>query len=180
VTKKGKREKGKGKREKGEGRMAAKSGIDRFLDAQNGGEFETALAEIQAGRKLGHWIWYVFPQLGGLGHSHMSQVYGIRDRDEAVEYLRHPILRSRLQAITSAVAAHVGRGVRLEQLLGSSIDAQKLVSSLTLFGSVATNLETVGDTDIRAFSALTDEILTAAQEQGYSRCRYTLDRLGKR
>lgn len=160
--------------------MRARTGIARFVDAQAGGEFESALAEIEGGRKLGHWIWYIFPQLAGLGHSHMSQVYGIRDRDEAVEYLGHPVLRSRLEAITLAAAQHVRRGVRLDRLMGSSIDAQKLVSSLTLFGSVARSLQATLDADLRAFATVTDEILAAAEGQGYSKCRYTLDLLDER
>ena len=159
--------------------MRTRTGIDRFLNAQGAGEFESALAEVESGRKLGHWIWYIFPQLAGLGHSHMSQVYGIRDRDEAVEYLRHPILRSRLQAIASAAATHIRQGVRLERLMGSSIDARKLVSSLTLFGGLATSLHAAGDEDVEAIATVSEEILTAAERQGYPRCRYTLESLGQ-
>ena len=65
--------------------------LERFVTAQANGEFDTALAEMRAGRKRSHWIWHVFPQIAGLGSSHMSQTYAIRDRDEAVAYLRHPV-----------------------------------------------------------------------------------------
>ena len=88
--------------------------LARFVDAQSGGEYEAALAEMKAGRKQSHWIWYVFPQIAGLGMSHMSQLYAIRDRDEAVAYLRHPVLSARLLEITTAVAEHVQR-FRLRQ-----------------------------------------------------------------
>src|SRR5687767_15099659 len=110
------------------------------MDAQREGEYESALAEIGAGRKRGHWIWYVFPQIAGLGTSHMSQAYAIRDRDEAVQYLRHPVLSARLLEIASAAAAHLQQGVAIGTLMGSSIDATKLVSSMTLFGEVARTL----------------------------------------
>ena len=65
--------------------------LERFHDAQANGEYEAALAEITAGRKGGHWIWYVFPQIAGLGQSHMSQVYAIRDRSEAALYSRRAL-----------------------------------------------------------------------------------------
>jgi uncharacterized protein (DUF1810 family) len=153
------------------------SGIGRFFAAQDGGEFEAALAEITSGQKAGHWIWYVFPQLAGLGLSRMSQAYGIRDRAEAVEYLHDPILRSRLETITATAAKHIRAGVPIERLMGSGIDATKLVSSLTLFGTVARELETQGEQLFAPLAKLADEILTAAESQGYPRCRYTLERL---
>ena len=117
--------------------MTRPSEIARFVEAQAGGEYEGALAEIRAGRKRGHWIWYTFPQIAGLGTSHMSQAYAIHDRSEAEEYLRHPLLSQRLLEIASAAADHLRNGVALNTLMGSSIDAAKLVSSMTLFGEVA-------------------------------------------
>jgi uncharacterized protein (DUF1810 family) len=153
------------------------SSLDRFVDAQSGGEYDSALAEMKAGRKRNHWIWYIFPQLSGLGLSHMSQLYAIRDRDEAVAYLRHPLLFARLLEITTAVAEHVRAGVALDRLMGSSIDATKLVSSLTLFGDVARGL-TDSPTDANAVLAdLAEEVLIAAAAQGYPRCRHTLEHL---
>ena len=152
--------------------------FDRFIDAQRDGEYEAALAEIAAGRKRGHWIWYVFPQIAGLGTSHMSQAYAIRDRDEAVQYLRHPVLSARLLEIASAAAAHLQQGVAIGTLMGSSIDATKLVSSMTLFGEVArtlTRAERTATSDAIAETA--KAILAAAAAQGYERCRSTLARL---
>src|ERR1700752_3057390 len=108
--------------------------LERFVTAQANGEFDTALAEMKAGRKRSHWIWYVFPQVAGLGTSHMSQTYAIRDREEAAAYLRHPVLGARLFEITSVVAEQLRAGVPLERLMGSSIDAAKLVSSMKLVG----------------------------------------------
>ena len=153
------------------------SSLDRFVEAQAGGEYETALGEMTSGRKRSHWIWYVFPQISGLGLSHMSQLYAIRDRDEAVAYVRHPVLFARLLEITTAVAEQVRAGVALDRLMGSSIDATKLVSSLTLFGDVARAL-TESPTDANAVLAdLAEEVLIAAAAQGYPRCRHTLERL---
>ena len=109
--------------------------------------------------------------------SHMSQLYAIRDRDEAVVYLHQPVLFARLLEITTAVAEHVRNGVALTQLMGSSIDATKLVSSLTLVGEVARSLSE-SPTDANAVLAdLAEEVLIAAAAQGYPRCRHTLNRL---
>ena len=151
--------------------------LARFVDAQSGGEYETALAEMRAGRKQSHWIWYVFPQISGLGMSRLSQLYAIRDRDEAVAYLRHPVLFARLLEITTAVAEQVRAGAAIERLMGSPIDGTKLVSSLTLFSDVARSLSE-SPTDANAVLAdLAEEVLIAAAAQGYQRCHHTLDRL---
>jgi uncharacterized protein (DUF1810 family) len=155
--------------------------LERFVAAQDAGAaFEMALGEIRAGRKRGHWIWYVFPQLAGLGMSPMSQTYGIHDAEEAEAYLRHPVLAPRLVTITTEVAEQVRRGARIETLMGAPIDATKLVSSLTLFGRVAARLhETEEDARAGALAALATEILRAADEQGYPACRRTLSAIGK-
>ena len=148
--------------------------LARFVDAQSGGDYEAALAEMKAGRKQSHWIWYVFPQITGLGMSHMSQLYAIRDRDEAVAYLRHPVLSARLLEITTAVAEHVRNGAALDRLMGSSIDATKLVSSLTLFGKVARSLSDSRTDANAALADLAEEVLIAGAAQGYQRCHHTL------
>ena len=148
--------------------------LARFVDAQSGGEYEAALAEMKAGQKQSHWIWYVFPQIAGLGMSHMSQLYAIRDRDEAVAYLRHPVLSARLLEITTAVAEHVRNGAALDRLMGSSIDATKLVSSLTLFGKVARSLSDSRTDANAALADLAEEVLIAGAAQGYQRCHHTL------
>jgi uncharacterized protein (DUF1810 family) len=149
--------------------------IERFIHAQDlNREFEEALAELKAGRKEGHWIWYVFPQIAGLGASRMSQLYAIRDRAEAEAYLGHPVLYSRLSDITEVVADHVRKGVRVDALMNSPIDAQKLVSSLTLFGRVARDLRASGaDESYGTFASMADDILAAAERNGYPRCRHT-------
>ena len=150
--------------------------IDRFLAAQEsrGDGYAEALGEIRAGRKRGHWIWYVFPQLAGLGSSAASREFGIAGEDEAAAYLRDATLRSRLQEITEAVAVRLRSGTPLPLLMGSEIDARKLVSSLTLFGSVARRLADGGDDPTRrAFVSLAEEILSIAERDGYSRCEFT-------
>ena len=154
--------------------------LERFIEAQDDrGAFATALAEMKAGRKQGHWIWYVFPQLSGLGLSRISQIYGIRDRAEAEAYLRTSVLFSRLQAITAAVAEHVRTGARVDILMNSPIDAQKLVSSLTLFGRVARDLKASGAHESYGqFATTAAEVLAAAERDGYPRCRHTESMLG--
>lgn len=154
--------------------------LGRFTEAQEHrlSGFDAALREIQSGAKTGHWIWYVFPQLAGLGVSSVSRTYGIHGLEEAREYLRNPTLRSRLLAITTAVADHLSRGASIETLMGSSTDALKLVSSLTLFGHAAKELH--ADEDLAACGTLArvaSEVLKAAELQGYGPCQYTLSQL---
>ena len=154
------------------------SRLDRFKEAQAqaGAGYESALAEIQSGGKYGHWIWYVFPQLAGLGYSSASRAYGIDGVVEAQQYLRDPLLRSRLLTISSAVADQLARGVPLATLMGSSIDATKLVSSMTLFGNVARRLQQTEPLDEYALlSDVSDTILEAASSAGVPPCRYTLE-----
>jgi uncharacterized protein (DUF1810 family) len=156
------------------------SDLNRFLEAQDEPRsgFVNALAEIRSGRKTSHWIWYVFPQLTGLGSSGMSVRYGLADVTEARAYLRHPELRSRLATITAAVADHARRGASFDVIMGSSIDALKLVSSLTLFADVARQLYDTEPLDAyRDFAAMADEILDRAAKAGYPRCSFTLGRL---
>jgi uncharacterized protein (DUF1810 family) len=154
--------------------------LQRFKDAQSqrGSGFESALAEIQGGRKLGHWIWYVFPQFAGLGRSAMSQIYGIDGVAEAEAYLRDPLLRGRLLTITLAVAEQLRRRMSLESLMNSSIDATKLVSSMTLFGHVAKRLQAAERLDdCASLARIADEVLAKADVEGYPPCAFTLERL---
>jgi uncharacterized protein (DUF1810 family) len=154
--------------------------VDRFKEAQDrpGSGFESALREIQQGGKQGHWIWYVFPQLSGLGMSSASRTYGIHGVNEAEEYLRDPLLRSRLLGITKAVADQLAQGASVEVVMGSSTDALKLVSSLTLFGHVARKLQPVEDLpEYEALARVAEDVLDAAARQGYGPCQYTLGRL---
>ena len=154
--------------------------LQRFKDAQDqrGAGFESALAEMQSGRKRGHWIWYIFPQLAGLGQSAMSQTYGIEDVAEAEAYLRDPILRRRLLTITIAAAEQLRRGVSLESLMNSSIDATKLISSMTLFEYVAKRLQAPERLDeFASLARVAAEILAKADAEGYRPCAFTLRRL---
>ena len=113
--------------------------IEAYKEAQGdpGSGFDCALRELQAGAKRSHWIWYVFPQLAGLGGS--MRVAVLRDPQPRGSrgIPARSVLRSRLLAVTSVVAEQVSEGASLETLMGSSIDALKLVSSLTLFGHAA-------------------------------------------
>jgi uncharacterized protein (DUF1810 family) len=103
--------------------------LQRFVTAQEG-VYASALAELRRGLKTGHWMWFIFPQIAGLGVSPMSQRYAIRSLDEARAYLAHPVLGPRLRECAQAVADVQGRTA--EQILGP-IDAMKLRSSMTLF-----------------------------------------------
>jgi uncharacterized protein (DUF1810 family) len=105
--------------------------LQRFVDAQNEGQtYERALAELGAGRKTSHWMWFVFPQLAGLGQSEMSRRYAIDSLEEARAYLDHSVLGPRLVESSEALLSHHGKSA--EQILGG-IDAIKLRSSMTLF-----------------------------------------------
>lgn len=103
--------------------------LERFLAAQ-ARDYETALAEIKGGRKRSHWMWYIFPQIAGLGFSDTSKFYALKDQAEAEAYLQHPILGKRLVEISEALLAlqddHASR------IFGSPDDL-KLKSSMTLF-----------------------------------------------
>jgi len=104
--------------------------LSRFLAAQHD-VYPRALAELRAGDKRSHWMWFIFPQIAGLGRSHMAQRYAIRDLDEARAYLAHPVLGSRLGECTAAVLAHAGK--RTAEAIFGGIDSVKLRSSMTLF-----------------------------------------------
>jgi uncharacterized protein (DUF1810 family) len=103
--------------------------LQRFLDAQ-AGDYERALAEIAAGAKRSHWMWYIFPQLAGLGHSAMARRYAIASRAEARAYLAHPILGPRLLRCVAALQALPGAD---PVAIFGPVDAMKLRSSLSLF-----------------------------------------------
>ncbi|MBB4754355.1 DUF1810 domain-containing protein [Actinoplanes lobatus] len=105
----------------------------RFVRAQDG-VFEQALAELRAGRKRTHWMWFVFPQLAGLGSSPTARTYAVRDLGEARAYLGHPVLGPRLVRCAEAMLEHHGRTA--EEILGYPDDL-KLRSSMTLFARAA-------------------------------------------
>ena len=106
--------------------------LSRFVDAQNG-VFETARAELRSGRKASHWMWFVFPQIAGLGHSPMARRYAIASFAEARAYLAHPVVGRRLRELTEIVIALPPTDART---IFGDIDAVKFRSSMTLFDAV--------------------------------------------
>ena len=105
--------------------------LQRFAAAQDaGGTYEQATAELRGGRKASHWMWFVFPQIAGLGYSPMSRTYAITSLDEARAYLAHPVLGARLIDCAAILTGLAGRTA--EQIFGE-VDAMKLRSSITLF-----------------------------------------------
>ncbi len=107
--------------------------LERFVRAQTG-VHERALAELQAGEKRSHWMWFIFPQIAGLGSSSMAQTYAIASLDEARAYLAHPMLGPRLVQDVDAVLGHDGKSA--ESIFGG-VDAMKFRSCLTLFRAAA-------------------------------------------
>lgn len=103
--------------------------LERFLSAQER-DYEIAISEIRSGRKRSHWMWYIFPQIQGLGYSSMAQFYAIKDREEAVAYLKHPVLGKRLVEISEALLNLRENDAR--KVMGYPDDL-KLKSSMTLF-----------------------------------------------
>ena len=109
--------------------------LERFVQAQDtGGTFQRAVAELRAGRKVTHWMWFVFPQVEGLGLSAMSQRYAISGLAEARAYLQHPVLGTRLVECATVLAGTDGKSAA--EILGP-VDAMKLRSSMTLFAAAA-------------------------------------------
>ena len=135
-----------------------KTGLQRFIEAQND-SYDQALKEIRNGRKLTHWIWYIFPQIKGLGFSYNSEYYGIASLQEAKDYLENELLRKRLFKITESLLMHKGKDI--ESIMGD-IDALKLKSSMTLFDAVQPG---------GIFGEVLDEFY------GGERCRRTLEKI---
>ena len=132
-----------------------RSDLNRYLDAQNASYdgYEQALEEIRRGRKVSHWIWYIFPQIKGLGHSGMSQYYGIGSLEEAKQYLQDQLLRDRLIEISEALLEQEGK---IESIVGY-IDAMKVRSCMTLFREA--------DPDIRVFDKVLDKFYGGQADQ---------------
>ena len=107
--------------------------LNRFVEAQTP-VYRNALAELQAGAKRSHWMWFIFPQVEGLGSSAMAQRYAIHSREEALAYLAHPVLGARLRECAAALLQVTGRSI--EQIMGYP-DDMKLRSSMTLFAEIA-------------------------------------------
>ena len=111
--------------------------LQRFIDAQ-APVYRQVVAELRQGRKQSHWMWFIFPQLAGLGHSPMAQRFALRSRDEASAYLGHAVLGPRLRECTALVNAVEGRTI--QEILGSPDDL-KFRSSMTLFAAVSSEPE---------------------------------------
>ncbi|MBD2751285.1 DUF1810 domain-containing protein [Spirosoma validum] len=133
--------------------MESAHNLNRFLDAQER-DYPRALAEIKNGRKQSHWMWYIFPQISGLGFSETAKFYSIRNPEEASAYLEHPVLGRRLIEITNAIL-HID-GKTANQILGSPDDL-KLRSSMTLFSLLA-NTDPV-------FQAVLDKFFNGVPDQ---------------
>ncbi len=136
------------------------SGLDRFVEAQ-AKVYPEALAELRAGVKRSHWMWFVFPQIEGLGRSPTARFYAIRGRDEALAYLMHDTLGPRLLECMEAILSHAGK-LAPQDILGP-VDALKFRSSMTLFEEVAD--------DPTPFAAALDQLCDGERDQA------TLDRL---
>ena len=106
--------------------------LQRFVDAQSGGVYEQALAELQLGRKRSHWMWFIFPQHVDLGRSPTAKYYGLSGVEEAEAYLAHPVLEPRLIECCDALLPHLLNGKPARDVLGD-IDALKLGSSMEIF-----------------------------------------------
>lgn len=134
--------------------------IQRFIAAQEKA-YDMALSEIKSGRKQSHWIWYIFPQIKGLGYSFNSNFYGIDGIEEAREYISNNLLRHRLVEICKELLLH---DVNIKEILGG-IDSQKLKSSMTLFDIV-----------------MPDDIFSSVLEKFFDgkRCHRTLTKINKK
>jgi len=135
--------------------------LERFTRAQDAGAYATALHELRTGAKRSHWMWFVFPQIAGLGHSAMARRYAITSLDEARAYASHPVLGPRLVECAGTLVALRGRSAR--DILGP-VDAMKLRSSMTLFARAAP--------DEPAFRAVIDRYFDGVDDEA------TLQRLG--
>jgi uncharacterized protein (DUF1810 family) len=135
--------------------------LERFVAAQEG-VYAGALGELRAGRKTGHWIWFVFPQLVGLGRSEMSRRYGIESLAEARAYLDHPVLGARLRECASAVLAT--QDATADRIFGP-LDAMKVRSSMTLFHRAAAAEPLFAEMLERFFAGHADESTDALLRQ---------------
>ena len=134
-------------------------GLARFVAAQDaGGTFETALGELRQGRKRTHWMWFVFPQLTGLGRSEMAQRYGIDGLEQARAYVRSPVLGPRLVACARAL---LELGTSDPEAVLGPVDAQKLRSSMTLFAAADPDEPVFAQVLDRFFGGQRDEATTA-------------------
>ncbi len=142
--------------------MADPFNLRRFVEAQES-EYGTALAELRAGRKTSHWIWFIFPQIAGLGQSPTARFYAIVSLDEARAYLRHPVLGPRLHECLEVLQS---LGPTSAERVFGSLDAMKFRSSLTLFRQADPDDRPVGAALDRWFGGDPDERTLALLRQG--------------
>jgi len=129
-------------------------GLQRFVEAQDEGRtYDQALAQLRDGHKTGHWMWFVFPQIAGLGQSPMAERYAISSLAEAEAYLEHPVLGDRLLKCAFVLVELTGRSAR--EIFGET-DAMKLRSSVTLFGRAAPDVTVFGQVLADYFGGVTD------------------------
>jgi uncharacterized protein (DUF1810 family) len=151
-------------------------GLARFLHAQNLGDpasLDTALNELRAGRKQEHWIWYVFPQLRGLGSSRHANHYGIEGLTEAIDYLLDPLLRERYQQCLSELLYHIRNGTKLRIILGPT-DAYKAISSITLFQQATKRLGAQDQQLVSELLLMTEEFFRFVSDDNDRPCQATL------
>jgi uncharacterized protein (DUF1810 family) len=128
--------------------------LRRFVEAQ-ARVYPQVCAELRAGEKRSHWMWYIFPQIAGLGHSPMAQRYAISGIDEARAYLGHDVLGPRLRECTGLILAAEGRNIRQ---IFDDVDAQKFRSSMTLFAQAAPEDRLFPDAIAKYFEGEADEM----------------------
>ena len=135
-------------------------GLEKFVEAQKR-DYNIALKEVQNGKKETHWIWYIFPQMLGLGRSCYANLYGIKNKEEAEEYLKHKVLGKRLREVTNALLEHEGKPA--DDIFGYP-DTMKVNSSMTLFDIICP-----------------DDIFAQVLDKFYEgkRCKLTLEMLEK-
>ena len=143
--------------------MADAYDLERFVTAQNaGGTYAHAVEELRRGHKTSHWMWFVFPQIAGLGQSQMSRTYAISSLDEAKAYLRHPVLGPRLVECARLVAT--SHASTAEQIFGA-IDTLKLRSSMTLFRRAAPSEAVFSQVLDRYFGGVPDAATDQATDE---------------
>ena len=133
--------------------MQSQFDLERFVQAQDP-VYATVVTELRAGHKRSHWMWFIFPQIAGLGSSATAVQYAIGSLDEAAAYLAHPLLGKRLRECAALVLAHAGR--EIGDIFGS-VDARKFHSSMTLFSEVAPDEAVFQDCINEFFDGLSDE-----------------------
>ncbi|HAZ7574373.1 DUF1810 domain-containing protein [Legionella sp. PATHC032] len=157
--------------------MAGNKRLDRFHNAQNSNTYgyDQAFIEIQAGRKRSHWIWYIFPQLENLGKSPSAKLYGIKDFNEACDYLKDPVLFKRYFELIKLIEEKL-KSIPLSDLMSGFPDDRKFISSLTLFQAASYYLnskETGYQNKYHPLYEMCNRVFKQISRQGYSPCQQT-------